>query len=106
MRESKKSEGGGGSSKSPPPPDRIGLKTIKLCKAAVIGGLFAEHFVCANNKISVHLSILFTARLSHGHMHYTLMKTAIVSILKNSQGDTSKKIIKIYCNCYGDVKNI
>ena len=45
------------------------LKTVKLGKAAGIDGLSAEHFVCAHTKISVHLSLLFTAMLTHmvGH---------------------------------------
>ena len=63
----------------------------KLGKAAGIDGLSAEHFVCAHTKISVHLSLLFTAILTHGHMPSDLMKTAIVPILKNRQGDTSDK---------------
>ena len=57
----------------------------------VIDGLSAEHFVCAHIGISVHLSLLFTSMLSHGHMPAELMKTAIVPILKNRQGDTSDK---------------
>ena len=44
------------------------LKTVKLGKAAGINGLSAEHFVCAHIGISVHLSLLFTSMLSHGHM--------------------------------------
>ena len=60
-------------------------------KAADIDGLSAEHFVCAHTKISVHLSLLFTAMWTHGHMPSDLMKTAIVPILKNRQGDTSDK---------------
>ena len=67
------------------------LKAVKLGKAAGIDGLSAEHFVCAHTKISVHLSLLFTAMLTHGHMPSDLMKTAIVPILKNRQGDTSDK---------------
>ena len=67
------------------------LKTVKLGKAAGIDGLSAEHFVCAHIGISVHLSLLFTSMLSHGHMPADLMKTAIVPILKNRQGDTSDK---------------
>ena len=51
----------------------------------------AEHFVCAHTKISGHFSLLFTAMLTHGHMPSDLMKTAIVPILKNRQGDTSDK---------------
>ena len=36
-------------------------------------------------------TLLFTSMLSHGHMSAELMKTAIVPILKNRQGDTSDK---------------
>ena len=43
----------------------------------------------AHTKISVHLSLVFTAMLTHGHMPSDLMKTAIVPILKNRQGDIS-----------------
>ena len=67
------------------------LKAVKLGKAAGIDGLSAEHFVCAHTSVSVHLSLLFTSMLSHGHMPAGLMKTAIVHILKNRQGDTSDK---------------
>ena len=67
------------------------LKAVTLGKAAGIDGLSAEHFVCAHIGISVHLSLLFTSMLTHGHMPAELMKTAIVPILKNRQGDTSDK---------------
>ena len=58
------------------------LKAVKLGKAAGIDGLSAEHFVCAHTSVSVHLSLLFTSMLTHGHMPAGLMKTAIVPILK------------------------
>ena len=61
------------------------LKTVKLGKAAGIDGLSAEHFVCAHIDISVHLSLLFTSMLSHGHMPAELMKTAIVPILNTGK---------------------
>ena len=67
------------------------LRAVKLGKAACIDGLSAEHFVCVHICISVHLSLLLTSKLSHGHMPAELMKTAIVPILKNRQGDTSDK---------------
>ena len=67
------------------------LKTVKLGKAAGIDGLSAKHFVCAHIGISLHLSLLFTSMLSHGDMPAELMKTAIVPILKNRQGDTNDK---------------
>ena len=50
------------------------LKAVKLGKAADIDGLSAEHFVCPHTKISVHLSLLFTAMLTHGHMPSDLIK--------------------------------
>ena len=64
---------------------RDSLKAVKLGKAAGIDGLSAEHFVCAHTKLIVHLSLLFTAMLTHGHMPSDLMKTAIVPILKNGK---------------------
>ena len=67
------------------------LKSIKLGKAAGLDGLAAEHFVYSHKIISVHLSLLFTGLLSHGYLPATLMKSAIVPILKNRQGDTSDK---------------
>ena len=67
------------------------LKSIKLGKAAGLDGLAAEHFVYSHNIISVHLSLLFTGLLSHGYFPAALMKSVIVPILKNRQGDTSDK---------------
>ena len=37
----------------------------------------------------MRLSLLFTAMLTYGHMLSTLIKTAVLPILKNRQGDTS-----------------
>ena len=67
------------------------LKTIKLGKAAGLDGLAAEHFVFSHSIICVHLSLLFTSILIHGYLPASLMKSAIVPILKNRQGDTSDK---------------
>ena len=67
------------------------MKAVKLGKAAGIDGLSDEYFVCAHKGFSVRLSLLITSILSHGHMPAELMKTAIVPILKNRQGDTSDK---------------
>ena len=64
------------------------LKSIKLGKAAGLDGLAA---VYSHNIISVHLSLLFNGLLSHGYLPAALMKSAIVPILKNRQGDTSDK---------------
>ena len=62
-----------------------------LGKAAGHGGLAAEHFVFLHTIICVHLSLLFTSLLFHGYLPASLMKSAIVPILKNRQGDTSDK---------------
>ena len=67
----------------PNPGDAPGLKSIKLGKAAGLDGLAAEHFVYSHKIISVHLSLLFTGLLSHGYLPAALMKSVIVSILKN-----------------------
>ena len=67
------------------------LKEGKFAKAAGIDELFAEYFVCAHTRISVHLSLIFTSKLTHGHMPSDLMKSAIVPILKHRQCDTSDK---------------
>ena len=67
------------------------LKTIKLGKAAGLDGLAAEHFVFSHSITCVHLSLLFTSILIHGYLPASLMKSAIVPILKNRQGDTSDK---------------
>ena len=67
------------------------LKSMKLGKAAGLDGLAAEHFVYSHKIISVYLSLLFTGLLSHGYLPAALMKSAIVPILKNRQGDTSGK---------------
>ena len=73
------------------PDVRERLKTIKLGKAAGLDGLAAEHFVFSYSIICVHLSLLFTSMLIHGYLPASLMKSAIVPILKNRQGDTSDK---------------
>ena len=82
------------------------MKDVKLGKAAGIDGLSAEHFVCAHIGMGVYLSLLFTTMLTHGHIPAEVMKTAIVPIPKNRQGDTSDKntaTIEAYCNCDGIV---
>ena len=67
------------------------LKTIKLGKAAGLDGLVAEHFIVSHSIICVHLSLLFTSILIHGYLPASFIKSAIVPILKNRQGDTSDK---------------
>ena len=67
------------------------LKIIKLGRAAGLDGLAAEHFVFSHSIICVHLSFLFTSILINGYLPASLLKSAIVPILKNMQGDTSDK---------------
>ena len=51
----------------------------------------AEHFIYADERIHVILSILFNCFISHGYLPSEFMKTAIVPIIKNKTGDTSDK---------------
>ena len=67
------------------------LKEIKLGKSAGIDGLAAEHFVYSHSSISVHLALLFTCMLNHGHVPTAFMNTSIITILKNRNGDSSDK---------------
>ena len=64
------------------------LKETKLGKSAAIDGLATEHVVYSHTSSSVHLSLLFTCMLNHGHI---FMKTSIIPILKNINDDTSDK---------------
>ena len=68
------------------------LKTIKLGKAAGLDGLAAEHFVFSHSIICVHLSLLFTSILIHGYLPASLMKSAIVPILKTDKVTPAIKI--------------
>ena len=67
------------------------LKEIKLGKSAGIDGLAVQHFVYLHSSISVHLALLFTCMLNHGHVPTAFMKTSIIPILKNRNGDSSDK---------------
>ena len=61
------------------------LKEIKLGKSAGIDGLAAEHFVYSHSSISVHLALLFTCILNHGHVPTAFIKTSIIPILKKTE---------------------
>ena len=67
------------------------LKSVNKCKACGVDGLAAEHFIYADERIHVILSILFNCFISHGYLPSEFMKTAIVPIIKNKTGDTSDK---------------
>ena len=65
------------------------LKSVNKGKACGVDGLAAEHFIYADERIHVILSILFNCFISHGYLPFEFMKTAIVPIIKNKTGDTS-----------------
>ena len=67
------------------------LKSVNKGKACGVDGLAAEHFIYADERIHVILSILFNCFISHGYLPSEFMKTAIVPIIKNKTGDTSDK---------------
>ena len=62
------------------------LKETKLGKSAGSDRLAAEHFIYSHVSITVHLSLLFSCMLSYG-----FLRTSIILILKNKNGDTSAK---------------
>ena len=63
-------------------------KETKLSKPAGINGLAAEHFIHSHVSITVHLSLLFSCMLSHGFLPDAFMRTSIISIVKNKNGDS------------------
>ena len=67
------------------------LKSVNKGKACGVDDLAAEHFIYADERIHVILSILFNCFISHGYLLSEFMKTAIVPIIKNKTGDTSDK---------------
>ena len=67
------------------------LKNIQCGKSCGVDGISAEHFVFANSRIHVLLSLLFSAFITHGYLPDMFMKTAIVPIIKNKTGNTSDK---------------
>ena len=67
------------------------LKETKLGKSAGIDGLAARHFIHSHVSIIVHLSLLFSCLLSHGFLLDVFLRTSIIPILKNENGDTSAK---------------
>ena len=64
------------------------LKNIQCGKTC---GISVEHFVFAQSRIYVLLSLLFSAFITHGYLPDMFMKTAIVPIIKNKTGNTSDK---------------
>ena len=67
------------------------IRAMKRGKACGIDGLAVEHFIHASRDICVHLSLLFTGFLLHGHLPALFMNSAIVPLIKNKSGDSSDK---------------
>ena len=67
------------------------LKETKLGKSAGTDGLAAEHFIHSHVSKTVHLSLLFSCMLPHGFLPHAFMRTSIIPILKNKNGDPSAK---------------
>ena len=67
------------------------LKSVNKGKTCGVDGLAAEHFIYADERIHVILSILFNRFISQGYLPPAFMKTAIVPIIKNKTGGTSDK---------------
>ena len=74
-------------------PDQI-LSAIKLAKRGKSpgqDGLASEHFIFADGKIRVLLSLVFSAMLSHGYLPADFMVSTVIPIIKNKTGNTSDK---------------
>ena len=88
-----------------------------ICKSrfscfAGIDGLAAEHFVYSHSSVSAHLALVFTCMLNHGRVPTAFMKTSIIPILRNRNGDKnnyrpiaivtamSKLFNCVYQNCW------
>ena len=67
------------------------LKSVNKGKACGVDGLAAEHFIYADERIHVILSILFNCFISHRYLPSEFMITAIVPIIKNKTSVTSDK---------------
>ena len=67
------------------------LKETKMGTSRGLDSLAGEHFVFSHCSDTVHVSLLFTCMLSHGYIPSAFMKTSIIPILKNKNGDTSDK---------------
>jgi len=63
------------------------IKLLKSGKAAGSDHLSGEHFIHADQAVSVLLSMLFNLCFTHGHLPANFMKTDIFPILKNKAGN-------------------
>ena len=64
--------------------DAVSFESIALILAA-------EHYVYSHKCLSVHLALLFTCISTHEYMPDAFMKTSIIPIVKNKQGDQGRQ---------------
>ena len=66
------------------------IKLLKRGKSADSDGLSAEHFVYADRRLHVLLSLSFNAYISHGYIpHQKVLYSCIVPVLKDKTGNSS-----------------
>ena len=68
-----------------------GLNSVKCRKSSGVDGISTEHFLFAQSRIHVLLSLPISAVITHGYLPNMFMKVAIVPIIKNKTGDTNDK---------------
>ena len=94
------------------------IEKLKNGKCAGLDGLNSEHYKYASDRVSVLLSLFYTACFVHGHLPKELMDSIIMPIVKDNKGDltdkdnyrplaitsVSSKIIElVYIDRYGDL---
>ena len=67
------------------------IKVLKSGKSHGKDKLCGEHYIHADNKINVLLSMFFNAVICHGYIPIGLMETIIVPIVKDKKGDIGSK---------------
>ena len=67
------------------------LRKAKKGKACGLDGLASEHFIYADECLSVLLALFFSATVSHGHLPHPFMLSAVLPIIKSKTGDSTAK---------------
>ena len=70
---------------------RCAISKLQMGKAAGSDLLSAEHYIYASDKVSVLLSMCFTAMLVHSFCPNRISETVLVPIIKDKNGDISNK---------------
>ena len=65
------------------------IDKLKSGKACGNDGLPAEHFIHADRRITILLSIFYTSVLSHGRLSDDFMRTIVIPLVKIKSGDMS-----------------